>query len=450
VLPTRRPAHIGCRGDVTATPAPSHVARSDKLRVAYLNSEYPSLSHTFIEREIRSVRAHGVDVRTFSIRRPGRTGTLGAAHREAAAETEYVLDGAWRVASTILGSALRHPVAFVRVIAAGQRFAPAGLRSRLLHAAYAAESVRLAAMLETQNLRHIHVHMANNGAAVAMLACRFDPRLRYSLSIHGSAEFFDVHRLRVGAKAEGAVFVRCISAFCKAQVMAWSDPSAWKRFHIVHTGVDETLVKPPASRSQDALRILTVGRMVPIKGYDVLLDACRAMSDAGVPWSLCLVGDGPMRQALERRATELRIADRVQFAGPVPQEEIGHHLDRANVMVVSSFMEGVPVVLMEAMASGLAAVATRVGGVGELIDDGRNGLLVDPGSAQSLAAALLRLAKDGDLRATLGRAARETVCAHWRVDAAGAEMARLFREYFDPENAGAPTAGERATRTDGD
>jgi len=417
---------------VTHAPAPAPDAGADTIRVAYLNSEYPSLSHTFIEREVRSVRRHGVEVRTFSIRRPGRTGTLGAAHREAAAETEYIQDGAWRVAVSLIGSALRHPLAFARAVAAGQRMAPDGLSSRLLHVAYALEGVQLATMLAKRRLRHVHVHMANNAAAVAMLACRFDPRLRYSLSIHGSAEFFDVYRLRLGAKAEGAVFVRCISAFCKSQVMAWSDPSAWSRFHVVHTGVDETRVKPPETRLQESLRILTIGRLVPIKGYDVLLDACRSMSDKGVAWSLCLVGDGPMRESLERRAADLRIADHVRFAGPVAQEEIGAHLDAANVMVVSSFMEGVPVVLMEAMAAGLAAIATRVGGVGELIDDGANGLLVSPGSVESLTAALLRLALDANLRAVLGRAARETIRAHWRVDDAGAQMARLFHKYRGP------------------
>ena len=128
---------------MTQSPALPPAARA-AVRVAYLNTEYPSLSHTFIEREVRSVRDHGVEIRTYSIRRPGRVGTLGAAHRDAARETAYVLDGLWGILIAILVAAIRRPIGIARVIAAGQRMSPAGLSWRLRHAAYSVEAVRLA------------------------------------------------------------------------------------------------------------------------------------------------------------------------------------------------------------------------------------------------------------------------------------------------------------------
>ncbi len=397
--------------------------------IAYLNSEYPSLSHTFIEREVRGVRAHGVGVKTFSIRRPGPSGRLGRAHEEAAVETEYVLDGVAKLLASGVVAFVRNPAGFLRAHVAAQRLAPGGLKARALHMAYALEGARLARMLRRRGLRHVHVHMANNGAAVALLACTYDRRLSYSLSIHGPAEFWDVVRLRVGVKAERATFVRCISNFCRSQVMAWTDPSAWERFHVVPTGVDPNRFVPAAARPQDRLRILNVARLAPVKGHSLLLEVCARLSAAGVAWSLDLVGDGPLRASLERKAVDLGIGDRVTFSGPVSQDEIVAHFDASNVLVMSSFNEGVPVVAMEAMASGMAVVATRVGGMTELVEHESTGLLVDAGSADSLVSALTRLAGAPEVRAAMGAAGRAAVARRYDVNDAGAAMARLFERH---------------------
>lgn len=398
-------------------------------RVAYLNTQYPSLSHTFIEREVRGVRARGVEVETFSVRDAGASGRLGSAHAAAAAETRVVLTSPAAVVLSFLAGALTSPLGALRAVVESQRLAPAGVRARFLHLAYALEGVRLARMLRASGLTHVHVHMANSGAMVALLATTYDRRLRYSLTIHGSAEFFDTTRLRLGAKAERAAFVRCISGFCRAQVMMWSDPEAWPRYHVVPTGVDPRVFVPPGERPQDRLRLVTVGRMVPVKGYDVLLEACAALTRDGVPWSLEMIGDGPTLPRLRALAGRLGIADRVTFAGAVAQDELPARLAAANVMVVSSFMEGVPVVLMEAMSTGMAVVSTRVGGVAELVRDGCDGVLVDAGSAEPLASALRSLASDPARREELGSAARRRVQDAYDVEDATTRMAELLQRH---------------------
>ncbi len=409
------------------------------LRLAYLNSQYPSLSHTFIEREVRALRERGVEVTTFSVRPPGASGSLGERHGAEARATIVLKPSAGALLLAQVGLALRAPLAYARGHVAAQRLSAPGLRARVASFAYAFEGARLAREMRRRGLSHVHVHMANNGAAVALLACRFDPSITYSMTIHGSAEFFDVHRLNLKAKAERAVFVRCISDFCHAQVMAWTNPASWDRFHVVRCGVDAEALAPGPARSWHELRLLTVGRLEPIKGYHVLLDACAALERAGVPWTLEMVGDGRLGDSLRQRARELDIADRVRFTGPVPQERLSEVYERSDALVVSSFMEGVPVVLMEAMSKGLLVVSTRVGGVPELVGDGVEGRLVPPASAGALAGALLELARDAGRLQSWRDAARARVVEHYNVAHLGEQMEALFRRYLgDSNQRGAP------------
>lgn len=408
--------------------------------IAYLNSRYPAMSHTFIEREVRGLRAIGIEVHTFSIRRPGADDCLGAAHEQAGRTTTYLLDGAAKLACAQLVYWLLHPLATLRGLFASQRLAPPGLRSRAKHIAFLCEAVRLVREMRSRGLRHVHVHMANNGAGVALLACKLAPELSYSLSIHGSAEFFNVESVALKRKVERATFVRCISNFCRAQIMAWTDPSCWDRLHVVHCGVDTDAYSPRPPRSPGPLRLLTVGRLHPIKGYELLLQACARLASEGLEWGLDMVGDGPQMQRLRELATSIGIADRVTFSGAVGQDRISEHFDRADVMVVSSFMEGVPVVLMEAMSKRLAVVATRVGGIPELVRDGVDGVLVAPGSIDELVDAIRPLAKDPAECHRFGRLARERIEADYSVDRLGGGMMQLFNRYLHNERAPSPNS----------
>ncbi|MGN6370716.1 MAG: glycosyltransferase family 4 protein [Phycisphaerae bacterium] len=428
------------------------------MPLAYLNTRYPALSHTFIEREIRALRALNFQIHTFSIRRPTPEGQLSNHDRTAAQETYYLLDGPLSLLLALL-TALLHPLAFARTLLAAQRLAPPGIKSRLHHLAYTLEAIRLAKEMLRRNLNHVHVHMANNGAAVALLATKFAPALRYSLSIHGSAEFFRIDSWTLKPKAENAAFVRCISNFCRAQVQTWTAPAAWPNYHIVHCGVDLDAFTPkpsqPSASPNAPLEIITIGRLEPIKGYPVLLEACKKLSDRGIPWHLNMVGNGPLANHLKDLAKKLQIESTVSFPGAVGQDEIQSHINRADVMVISSFMEGVPVVLMEAMAKQLAVVATKVGGIPELIDDGHDGLLVNTGCPDSLAAALQKLHASPDLRRTMGAAARLKISSQFNLAHTAAGMAELFAQYqpashahpaAEPRHIGQPAAPEVLTQ----
>ncbi len=414
--------------------------------LAYLNSEYPSLSHTFIEREIRALRGFGMGISTFSVRGSAGQGRSGTAHAAAAAETGVLQAGVGVLLRDAAWSLKRSPMGVVRALIASQRLSPPGLMYRFKHAAYVLQGLRLARLMNSAGLHHVHVHMANNGAAIAMMACEFDRGLNYSLSIHGSAEFFHVDSWTLAAKVERAKFVRCISSFCKAQVMAWTSPSCWSRLFIVHCGIDTAVYTPRPPRQPGPLRILAVGRLHPIKGYELLLRACSKLSENGCDWELDLVGDGPQMPSLRATAAQLGILDRVTFSGGVSQDDILHHFERADVLVVSSFMEGVPVVLMEAMSKRLAVVATRVGGIPELVREGVDGVLVDPGSSDSLCSALMPLARDPSVCERFGRSARERIAEQFSMEGLGRHMYDLFVSQLadsmqTPRTQGTPSGG---------
>lgn len=403
--------------------------REPKLRIAYLNTRYPALSHTFIQREIEGLRSLGAEIRTFSIRRPAAEELGAGADASEIEATTYILDPRTRFLAQAMWSLLAAPWRACRAIASSQRLSSSGVRERLRHVVYAFEGMVLARLLRRHALRSIHVHMANNGAAVAMLAAAYDGRLGYSLTIHGSAEFFDVVRLSLRQKVERASFVRYISWSGQAHLMALTPPSTWTRFHVVHCGLQLGPMRHLSTGSSNRLSLLAVGRLTAIKGYAVLLQALKLLATRGAPWHLRIAGDGPDRESLEGLAQQLGIADAVHFLGPLAPAGVADELGKADLLVVSSFMEGIPVVLMEAMAAGVPVVATRVGGVPELIRDGVNGLLVDPGSPEALADALEHVARDRVGAAQRAEVARRTVETSFDLRATTAELLDLFRRY---------------------
>ncbi len=409
------------------------------IRLAYLNSRYPSLSHTFIEREVRAVRARGIEVHTFTANAPDAQDALGDRHAAEARET-FVLKTAMReLLRDQVRAIARWPGGYLRALGECQRLFGVGARARATTAGYLMEAARLALEMDARGLSHVHVHMANNGAAIALLACTINPELSYSLTVHGPAEFFDVHRLNLAEKVRRAVFVRCISEFCRSQVMAWSDPGRWDHLHIVHCAVDPEALRPGPARDADgSLRLLSVGRLDAVKGFPVLLDALAQVRREGVDATLEIVGAGALDQSLKARSRELGLEAWIAFTGAVSQEDMPGVFERNDAFVLASFMEGVPVVLMEAMAKGLPVIATRVAGVPELVRDGRTGFLVPPGSVSALAQAIVGLARGRRELDGLRAAAREVVVREFSVQVQGPQMEALFRRYL--AHAGAPSS----------
>ena len=388
-------------------------------RVAYLVGNYPTVSHTFIAREVAGLRARGVDVQTFSVRRTPPEQLLTAADRRAAEETSVILPPP---IGELLGAHLRalarRPRRYLATLALAQRVSPAGARHRLWHLFYFAEAILLAERLRRRGIGHLHAHFANVATAVALLAAHYDEPdgLTWSFTMHGPSEFDDVTRFALAEKVRRATFVACIGDYCRSQLMKLVEPSQWGKLTIVHCGLDTTRFTPVERAERPAAAVLCVGRLVPDKGQSILLAALADLRARGVAITATFAGDGPERAALEAQAERLGLDGAVEFAGAVGQDRVHELYAAADVFCLPSFAEGVPVVLMEAMATGLPVVTTRIMGIPELVEHDVAGLLVPPGRADALAAALDALAADPQRRAAMGRAGRAKVVAEYDIE----------------------------------
>jgi glycosyltransferase involved in cell wall biosynthesis len=387
-------------------------------RIAYLVGSYPAVSHTFIAREVEGLRARGVDVHTVSVRRTPPEQLLTDADRRAAGETSVILppDPA-ELAGAHLRTLLRRPRRYLSTLALAARLSPGGARAGLWQLFYFAEAILLAERLRRRGIRHVHAHFANVATAVALLVAHLGERegCTWSFTMHGPTEFDDVTRYALAEKVRRARFVACIGDYCRSQLMKLTPPGQWDKLEIVHCGVDpgRFAAVDRAERANGRLHVLCVGRLVPDKGQALLVQAIAAMRARGHDVTATLVGDGPDRPALEAAARPLDGA--VELAGAVGQDRIRELYADADVFCLPSFAEGVPVVLMEAMATGLPVVTTRIMGIPELVEDGRAGLLVRPGRPDELASALERLAGDPEGRAAMGRAGRDRVAADYDI-----------------------------------
>jgi glycosyltransferase involved in cell wall biosynthesis len=401
------------------------VLEPDVTRIAYICAEYPKVSHTFVMREVDALRRRGLDVDTFTVRRTPPAGLLSDADRAADRETFAILppDPARLVRAHARWLA-RNPARYLAVLRLALGHASSGRANPLWRLFYFAEAVLLADELRRRRIDHVHAHFVNVASAVAMLATALrGPGAGWSFTMHGPLEFDDVRLHAIPDKVRRARFVACISDYCRAQVMRLVEPEHWERLHVVHCGVRPAEYDEPAPDDRRGhCHVVSVGRLAPMKGFGVLLEALADVDGA----RLTLVGDGPERGALEATAHRLGLAGRVHFAGALGAGAVTELLREADVFCLPSFAEGVPVVLMEAMAARVPVVSTAVMGIPELVADGQTGRLVPPGRPGPLAAALRELAADPAERARMGAHGRAAIEAGFDVDRSAAELARLF------------------------
>lgn len=404
-------------------------------RVAYLVSRYPAVSHAFVQREVLALRDAGVEVHTFALHRAGDEDVLSPGDRAERDATYAIQPVRWaRLISDHLRALVTRPGAYLRTLAYAFGLG-SGARARLWQLFYFAEAIAVWAEMRRRDLRHVHVHFANPGADVAMLAARFGgDDWRWSLTLHGPAEFFEVKGNRLAEKLESAAFVACASDWSRSQAMSLAGADVWPRFHVVRGGVD-TAVWRPADRAADSratpgsgerLEILNVGRLAPVKGQALLVEAIAQLRERGVRAHCRIVGDGPERPALQSRVDELGLTDSVELTGAVGQDRIRELYAQADVFCLPSFREGLPFVLIEALAMELGVVATRIMGIPELVTDGESGLLVTPGRVDELTDAVAGLAGDPDRRRRLGAAGRAVVERDYSLSRLAREMSALF------------------------
>lgn len=390
------------------------------MRIAYLVSQYPAASHTFIRREVTGLRARGFAVDTFSIRPPTGVSKLAGIDQREAESTWYVLPTtAARVARSHAQALWKRPAAYASTLRRALGHRVPGVRALAWAAFHFVESIDLANEIERRGVDHLHNHFANSGANVGLLAAHF-LRLRWSLTLHGTSEFDYPAGMLLADKIEAADFVACVTHFGRAQAMRIVDPKHWHKFVIVRAGIDPPPL-PPRDGAQPGAAlskplVVCVARLSPEKGHAGLLQAFARLVSEGLDADLELLGDGPDRARIEEQVRVLGLSERVKLRGQVSEDQVLEALTRATVLVLASFMEGLPVTLMEALALGVPVVAPCVAGIPELVEHGVSGLTFPPGDWDRLAQVLRQLLADPALQQRLAREGRRRVESEYFVE----------------------------------
>jgi colanic acid/amylovoran biosynthesis glycosyltransferase len=380
-------------------------------RLAYLLSIYPAISHTFFLNEIAALRRLGFVIDVASINRPERAAGPASALEASELKTTFYIKAMslTRTFLVLLKILFRRPQVVFRGLRAALSLDSWNLPAMGYALFYLAEALLLGDWLRRRGHRHLHIHFGGPVATVGMLTA-MAWQVSYSLMIHGPDEFYDVGKFYLRQKVERAHFVLCISDYCRSQVMKVCDPAYWTKLHVVRLGVDLGIFKPVARVDRgDAIEITCVGRFVPAKGHLILLRTFSTLLRRGYSLRLRLIGDGSERSGMESFIAKEKLGGSVIFEGALNHEATRHKLMQADIFVLASFAEGLPVALMEAMAMEIPCISTFVAGIPELIRDGLDGLLVPASSEQALLAALERLISDAELRRRFAIAGRQRV-----------------------------------------
>lgn len=401
-------------------------------RIAYLVSEYPAVSHTFILREVLELRALNWDIRVASINPSSRSiDELANVEREELRATFCIknagLRGAARAHSRVF---VRRPLAYLQGLKYALFLAAGDPRRTYKAVLYFVEAIILGEWMRSQMLDHLHVHFASEAATVGLIAEQVFP-IGFSLTVHGPDEFHDTPGYYLTTKIESADFIACISHFARSQLMRLSPPGQWKKLKVAPLGIDPNTFKPRELRPESGpFEILCVGRLVPSKGQHILLAAVARLRESGRDVRLRLVGSGPDHRGLKEEVESLGLADYVKFEGNVNQDHIRGIYAESDAFVLASSAEGVPIVLMEAMAMAIPCVATHVCGIPELIRDEIDGLLVAPSDECGLAEAIGRLIDDPQLGERLGRAGRQRIVERYDLSRNVMRLAEMFADHI--------------------
>lgn len=381
------------------------------MKLAYLVNQHPLPSHTFIRREILALERRGHEVARFTVREGRAAGGSAEDGRELRLTTVLLSrrpGAVLRMARSALFSALTRPVRTLQALATALRTVRGSNRGIVHHVAWWLEAVTLARAMPP-GTRHLHTHFATNGAMVAMMAASIRG-IPYSITVHGPDDLEQAPFLHLGEKVRRAAFVACISEYCRDEVARHCRPADRSRLTVVRCGLEPGTAEGEPQPMPRMLRFAWVGRMVPQKGLEVLLEGCAMLRREGLAFRVELLGSGPLADEVRSRIVALGLESCVLPRGWQPTEAVLATIDASCALVVPSHAEGIPVVIMESFARGRPVISTAVAGVPELVVHGENGLLVPSGDPVAFAAAMREFAALGAERwAAMGSRGREAV-----------------------------------------
>ncbi len=394
-------------------------------RIAYVVNQYPKVSHTFIRREVLALERQGFEILRITLR--GWDAELAdKADQRERGQTCYVLQaGALPLFWAVLRTLLTTPVRFLSALALAVRISRGARRAVLYHLAYLAEACRMLPWVKSFGATHMHAHFASNSAEVVMLANALGGP-PYSFTVHGQDELLSG---AIGEKVNRAAFVVAISSYGRSQLYRLAAHPYWPKVNVVHCGLDTAFHDVPPVPPSAMRRFVCVGRLGVEKAQLILVEAAHRLAAKGIAFELVLAGDGEMRAAIEELIARYGLAAQVRITGWISSDQVRDEILAARALVLPSFSEGLPVVIMEAMALRRPVLASCIAGIPELVRSGETGWLFPAGSVDELAAAMENclLKSPGELQ-EMGDAAYLRVTERHSIDAETAKLAELFRK----------------------
>jgi colanic acid/amylovoran biosynthesis glycosyltransferase len=398
-----------------------------KVKIAYLVNQYPQASQSFIRREINALEKLGVEVERYTLRTWDQE-LVDAGDKAEKEKAKVVLGvGAFGLLRATLSIFFTRPGRFCKTLALTWKMGKKGDRGRLYQLIYLAEACVLLRWLSQSGAIHVHAHFGTNSTGVAMLVRELGGPT-YSFTCHGPEEFDRPLALKLGEKIARAEFVVAVSDYGRSQLYRWCEHIHWHKIHVVHCGVDASFLSDGWAELSDTSRLVCVGRLCEQKGQLLLVQAAAILKQESVPFKLVLVGDGPMRKEVESVIGRCGLSDQVSITGWMTNQQVQEQILESRAMILPSFAEGLPVVVMEALALKRPVLSTYVAGIPELVEPGICGYLVPAGSVERLADGMKQVLTDPISRLReMGKAGARQVALRHDARFESAKLLDLFR-----------------------
>jgi colanic acid/amylovoran biosynthesis glycosyltransferase len=396
------------------------------MRIAYLINQYPMVSHSFIRREILALERLGFDVVRIALR-GWNSEIVDPDDETERARTRYVIRaGASGLLLATVFMLLTRSMHFLRALRLAWRMSRHAERPLPVHLAYLAEACRVERWLRACGVAHLHAHFGTNAAEVAMLVNVLGGP-SWSFTVHGPEEFDKARLLGLPEKIRRCSFVVAISSFGRSQLFRLVDRKYWAKVHVVRCGLDRPYLGAPASPPSTTHRLVCVGRLCEQKGQLLLVEVMNVLAREGKTFELVLVGDGELREEIEKLLHAYGLADRVRITGWISSADVRDEILASRALVLPSFAEGLPVALMEAMALGRPVISTYIAGIPELVRSGEHGWLVPAGDVEALVEAVETcFDSPAATVSSMGEAARDRVLVRHNVDTEAMKLAALI------------------------
>lgn len=388
------------------------------MRIAYFVNKYPAVSHSFIRREVLELERTGVDVRRYAIYCEANT-LQDPLDKQEYLRTRYIRSQpVGRLVADIARVVLSRPWRFLRSLVRSFQYGRRSDAGVVKHVLYLLEGCVLTRWCEQDGVSHVHAHFGTNSAMIAMYASGLSG-FGYSFTVHGPDEFDNPRGLLLREKIRHARFVVAITNYCRSQLMRWADHDCWSRIRVVHCGLDDAFFAPSTTKTgndTDEPYLLCIGRLSAQKGQLLLIEAIDKLRKRGRKVRLVLAGDGEMREEIEAYCRQHDLTGQITITGWIDSQTVKHWLEGCLAMVLPSFAEGLPVVIMEAFARRKPVLTTWIAGIPELVKDRENGLLFPAGNIDAIVSAIETIQDcSADHREQMGEAGYKAVRARHHI-----------------------------------